>query len=67
MLVLTRKVNEVIQIADNIEIMVVGIDMRGNVRLGIKAPADVQIIRKELIPKLKFDYRARQARLGGAK
>lgn len=63
MLVLARKVDEVIQVGDNIEIMVVSL-IPGGVKLGIKAPADVQIVRKELIPKLKFDHNARKGRLG---
>lgn len=66
MLVLARRLNETIQIGEGIEITVVDLN-NGMVKLGIKAPKDVQITRKELIPKLKFDHRARQARLGGAK
>ena len=66
MLVLARKLNEVIQIGDDIEIMVVSL-IPGGVKIGINAPNNVQIMRKELVPKLKFDHRARQARLGGKK
>jgi carbon storage regulator len=62
MLVLARKLNETIQIGDKIEVMVVDIQ-NGVVKLGINAPRDVQITRKELIPKLKFDQRVRQAKL----
>ena len=47
MLVLSRKINESIQIGNDIEIMV--IDVRGDVvRLGITAPQSTQIWRKEL-------------------
>lgn len=47
MLVLSRKINESIQIGTDIEIMV--IDVRGDVvRLGITAPQATQIWRKEL-------------------
>ena len=47
MLVLSRRVNESIQIGSDIEIMV--IDVRGDiVRLGITAPQSTQIWRKEL-------------------
>ena len=47
MLVLSRRVNESIQIGTDIEIMV--IDVRGDVvRLGINAPQSTQIWRKEL-------------------
>jgi len=48
MLVLSRKLNETIQIGDQITLRVVQI--RGNrVRLGIEAPADVRVIRSELL------------------
>ncbi|MBQ7068550.1 MAG: carbon storage regulator CsrA [Synergistaceae bacterium] len=47
MLVLSRKINESIQIGTDIEVMV--IDVRGDVvRLGISAPQSTQIWRKEL-------------------
>jgi len=48
MLVLTRKIDERITIGDDIELVVVAIDSRGGrVRLGIAAPEDVEIHRKE--------------------
>lgn len=47
MLVLTRRKDEVVMIGDDIEVMVVAI--RGDkVQLGISAPRDVQIDRKEI-------------------
>jgi len=47
MLVLSRRLNESIQIGDDVEVTV--IDVRGDVvRLGIKAPQSTQIWRKEL-------------------
>ncbi len=48
MLVLSRKVGETIVINNNIRITVVDID-RGKIRLGIEAPRDVPIFRKELL------------------
>jgi carbon storage regulator len=48
MLVLSRKLGEKIYISDNICITVVDID-RGKIRLGIEAPRDVPIFRKELL------------------
>ncbi len=48
MLVLSRKLGEKIYINDNICITVVDID-RGKIRLGIEAPRDVPIFRKELL------------------
>jgi carbon storage regulator len=47
MLVLSRKVGESIVIAENIEVQVV--EVKGNkVRLGIVAPRDVSVDRKEV-------------------
>jgi carbon storage regulator len=48
MLVLSRKLNERILIGDSIVLTVVKIQ-GGNVRLGIEAPADVDIVRLELL------------------
>lgn len=50
MLVLSRKVNESIVIADKIVVTVVKVD-RNCVRLGIEAPPDVAIFRQELVDK----------------
>ena len=48
MLVLSRKLGEKIYINDNICIAIVDID-RGKIRLGIEAPRDIPIFRKELL------------------
>lgn len=47
MLVLSRMVDEKIMIGDEIEVVVVGI-RAGKVRLGIKAPKDIQVHREEI-------------------
>ncbi|KAF0219386.1 MAG: carbon storage [Geobacteraceae bacterium] len=47
MLVLTRKIGEAIIIGDNIRIEVVDLK-EGQVRLGIKAPDEVNIYREEI-------------------
>ena len=52
MLVLSRKKDESIVLADNIEIIVTDIS-RNRVRLGIRAPKDVSIHRKEIYEKIK--------------
>jgi len=50
MLVLTRRVGEVICIGDNKEIAVKVLRVNGNqVSIGIEAPKEVSIIREELI------------------
>ena len=52
MLVLTRKKNESIIINDNIEITIV--DVQGEqVRIGINAPKNVSIYRKEIYLEIK--------------
>ncbi|MGN1385877.1 MAG: carbon storage regulator CsrA [Bacillus sp. (in: firmicutes)] len=52
MLVLTRKVGESIVIGDNIEITV--IETKGDqIKLGIKAPKEVDIHRKELFEAIQ--------------
>ncbi|SMP43322.1 carbon storage regulator, CsrA [Neorhodopirellula lusitana] len=51
MLVLTRKPEESIFINENVEVVVLGI--QGNkVRLGIEAPKDVSILRREIFVEL---------------
>jgi carbon storage regulator len=47
MLVLGRRVGETICIADAIEIVVVAID-GGQVRIGVRAPREVAVVRGEL-------------------
>ena len=47
MLVLTRRVGEVVFINDNITVEVLGIE-QGKVRLGFRAPPDVTIHREEV-------------------
>ncbi|NLI57702.1 MAG: carbon storage regulator CsrA [Clostridium sp.] len=54
MLVLTRKKNESIVIGDNIEITVV--DIQGDqVRIGINAPKNVSIHRKEIYLEIQSE------------
>ncbi|HEU0075058.1 MAG TPA: carbon storage regulator [Dehalococcoidia bacterium] len=48
MLILTRKIDQSIIIQGNITIMVLGVE-RDRVKLGIAAPADVAVLREELV------------------
>ena len=54
MLVLSRKVDEEIVIADNIRICVVGIQ-NGKVQLGITAPREVSIHRHEIHERIQYE------------
>lgn len=59
MLILSRKLNEAIQIGDKIKITVV--EIRGNkIRLGIEAPGDVEVYRQEIWTTIQQE-RAKQA------
>jgi carbon storage regulator len=52
MLVLSRKLGEQIVVGDNIRVTVVSIS-DGRVRLGFAAPADVRILRQEVLASAK--------------
>jgi len=47
MLVLSRKKNESVMIGDNIEVKVIAIE-GDQVRIGIEAPRDIQVYRREV-------------------
>ena len=52
MLVLTRKTNQSIMIGDEIEVSVLAVS-RDKIRLGITAPRDVPVFRKEVYLAIK--------------
>ncbi|WDV46125.1 carbon storage regulator CsrA [Clostridiaceae bacterium M8S5] len=52
MLILTRKKDQSIIINDNIEVIVMDV-VDGKVKLGIKAPKDIEIYRKEICDDIK--------------
>ena len=52
MLVLTRKTNESIMIGDDVEVTVLAVS-RDKIRLGIDAPRDVPVFRKEVYLSIK--------------
>ena len=51
MLILTRKVGETLTIGDNIEVAVLEV-RGGQVRIGVSAPRDVVVNRKEILNRL---------------
>lgn len=57
MLVLSRKSNESIMLGSNIEIVVLGVE-GDNVKLGIRAPKEIDIFRKEIYIAIQEENRA---------
>jgi len=53
MLILHRHAGESITIGDNIEVMVLGHTEQGGVRLGITAPRDVPVHRREVKDRIQ--------------
>ncbi|MFO7581184.1 carbon storage regulator CsrA [Guyparkeria sp.] len=54
MLILTRRIGEVLRIGDDVAITVLGI--KGNqVRIGIDAPKDVAVHREEIYQRIKSE------------
>lgn len=64
MLVLTRKLGEIIRVGDTVTVRV--LEVKGNqVRLGIEAPADVRIYREEVYRAIRKENE--EAALQGAR
>ena len=57
MLVLTRKTNQSIMIGDDVEVSVLAVS-RDKIRLGITAPRDVPVFRKEVYLSIKEEGEA---------
>jgi carbon storage regulator len=66
MLVLTRKSNQSIMIGDDIEISVLAI-MGEKVRIGIQAPRDIPVFRKEVYLEIQQEQVSGQGKGGGAR
>ena len=68
MLILTRRVNEVLNIGDDIEVTV--LSTKGNqVRIGIKAPANVAVHREEIFRRIQAggEFYPRGTKVAGSK
>ena len=65
MLVLTRKTNQSIMIGDDIEVSVLAVS-RDKIRLGISAPKDVPVFRKEVYLSIKGDEAAANGKVKAA-
>ena len=52
MLVLSRRPDQSVVIADDIVVTVLGVEKNGTVRLGIEAPRQYRVLRKELVEEV---------------
>jgi carbon storage regulator len=66
MLVLTRKSNQSIMIGDDIEVSVLSI-MGEKVRIGIQAPRDIPVFRKEVYLEIQQERGRELAASGGVR
>ena len=57
MLVLKRKAGESIIVADNIEIKIIEVE-EGRIKIGIDAPKEVSILRKEVLDETKSENKS---------
>jgi len=56
MLILTRRIGEVVAIGDDIRLTILGV--RGNqVRIGVKAPGNVAVHREEIYKRVQAERR----------
>ncbi|MBX9405984.1 carbon storage regulator CsrA [Pseudomonas baetica] len=58
MLILTRKPGETIRISDDISVTVLGVSGQ-QVRLGITAPAEVEVHREEIFLRIQAEQQAK--------
>lgn len=61
MLILARKAGESLVIGDNVQLTILSVEPNGNVTLGIEAPKDVLILRKELQQATSLNQEAASA------
>jgi carbon storage regulator len=66
LLVLTRKSNQSIMIGDDIEVSVLSI-MGDKVRIGIQAPRDIPVFRKEVYLEIQQERRDESLAPGGVR
>ncbi|MEA2639292.1 MAG: carbon storage regulator [Chloroflexota bacterium] len=56
MLILSRRVGEGIIVGHDVELVVLGVD-GAHVRIGVRAPQNVRILRKELLEQVQAENR----------
>jgi carbon storage regulator len=54
MLILTRRVGETVMIGDDVAVTVVGVKA-GQIRIGISAPKDITVHRKEIYERIRHE------------
>jgi carbon storage regulator len=63
MLILTRKVGEIIMIGDDIVVKVLGV-RSGQVKIGIEAPRELPVHRHEIFERIKSEGAAENSNTG---
>lgn len=62
MLILTRRVGEVLQIGEDISVRILGVHVHGNqVRIGIEAPKNVEVHREEVFDRIQRERAGKNA------
>ena len=62
MLILTRRIGEVIMIGDEVTITVIGVKGHA-VRIGIEAPRDIAVHREEIYRRIKAEQKGKAGRI----
>jgi carbon storage regulator len=53
MLILTRRIGEIIRIGDDVTVTVLAVKDGGQVRLGVEAPKNIPVHREEIFERIK--------------
>lgn len=65
MLILTRKIGELIMIGDSIMVKVLGV-RSGQVKIGIEAPKDLPVHRHEIYERIKAEHESGEEKQGNS-
>lgn len=57
MLILTRRIGEVVRIADTVKVIVMGVN-NSQVRLGVEAPMEISVHREEIYKRIMMEEEA---------
>ncbi len=53
MLVLSRNIGETVKIGHNIEVTILGVNNRNQIRVGINAPREIEVHREEIYERIQ--------------